>query len=249
MDLAGGSGGLEMHQGRRPWVWLAAIMTLLSAAPAVAANFNLKPTDSYGLIAFHALPPDLRGEQTYSLAISVYAPDQNLMKANPFSGYVIPRDLGKNQVKETLYLAKAKPGIYGLMGLSIRETWGVCYNAKTVSFEVKPGAVTYIGRLDPNPALDAIFGAVASGLLPQATSSRPYLFDDYAPDLTPPDQVQSWEADLNSFLAAQQPGVTAPAVAADLRPAHFATGRDAFGVTRICGGYYAKPSKAAETRE
>ena len=234
----------------RPWLARSVALTLAMGATAARAEIKLAPSDNDGVIAFQLKPADLlKDEKFYQLDMSLYDPQDHLMKATSFGGWAEATDLGKGQTEETFHLIKVKPGLYVISRLSVQGIWGLCYNKASVYFEVKPGTVTYIGELDPAPEVAAIRQAVkARRLKSYARNGAPQtLFDDYAAPLKAPDQAADWKTAYATYIAAKAPGLTAPVEAAELKPAHFGTGRDAFGLGRICGGYYAKAERDGET--
>lgn len=225
----------------------ATLAATLAGGAALAGQPKLDPASDYGLVALEIEPggPMAAANGGYQLNIARFSPQEHASLANPLGGWVnLGRVGGKNQPR-AYYLAKAKPGSYVLLSMSVMN-WGVCYNADSRTFDVKAGEVTFIGRYDPASSLMELSQAVGSGALPSYARSTDinYLFDSSRPGLTAPEQLEPWRPGLEAWLKAERPGVTAPVVAAQVTPTHFNTGRDAFGLQRICGGYYAKKDKA-----
>ncbi len=227
---------------------LGLFVALLLAGAAQAGVLKLEPTSDYGVIAIEVEPggPMASANGGYRLNIGAFSPEAHAFNANPFGGWASLGVLGKTPTAGGYYLAKAKPGAYALLGLSVKN-WGVCYNGDSQTFEVKPGQVTFLGRYDPQPSLIDLSLAVQSGRLSSVARGTDvlYIFDTPRLALTPPAQLESWRPALEDWLKAEKPDVQAPVVVADLTPTHFNTGRDAFGLQRICGGYYAKHDKGA----
>ena len=101
-----------------------------------------------------------------------------------------------------------------------------------MAFTVEAGKVSYIGLIDPNPALERIIRD-----LPEETrGAHFYLFDTPRLKLTPPSQRPDWNADVARFIAERFPKVQAPVVAAEPVETTFAPGRSAIA-GKICQKY------------
>ncbi len=223
---------------------LGVALTLACATSSVAqaATRNFTEASDYGLIVFEIEPGgDLaRANGGFALLLGNFSPEDQVIKIGSFTP---PPTIGVASQDDPppYYMAKAKPGIYAVQGLSILN-WGVCFNGDSRSFEVKPGRVTFVGRLAPRENLNALGQAVRSGQL--ASSARQgdvlYLLDTPRLALTAAEGVESWQTNLRAWLDTGGRRINAPVVAAELSTTQFNTGRDAFGLKRICGGYYAK---------
>jgi hypothetical protein len=224
---------------------LAALVALLGGA-AHAGAVKLDSSADYGLIAVEVEPggPMAAANGGYTLNIARFSPQEHAATANSFGGWASLTGVGKMNQDRTYYLAKAKPGSYAVLSLSVKA-WGVCYNGDTRTFDVKAGEVTYVGRYDPRDSLTELSQAVRSGRLPSMAkvSDINFLFDTSRVALVPPEQLEPWRREFEAWLKSEHPGVTAPIVAAPITATHFNTGRDALGLRRICGGYYAKKDK------
>lgn len=223
-----------------------AVLTALLGGTAHAGAVKLDPASGYGLIAIEVEPggPQATANGGYALNIARFSPQEHAATANSFGGWASLTGVGKMNQDRTYYLAKAKPGSYAVLSLSVKG-WGVCYNADSRTFDVKAGEVAFIGRYDPRDSLMELNRAVQSGRLPSMAkvSDINFLFDTSRVALTPPDQLESWRREFEAWLKSEHPGVTAPIAAAQVTETHFNTGRDALGLRRICGGYYAKKDK------
>ncbi len=219
-----------------------ALASALAGSVAQAATPNFTEVSDYGLIVFEIEPGGdvAAANGGFALRLGSFSPEDQVIKIGSFTP---PPTIGvaSQGSPPPYYMAKAKPGIYAIQGLSIRN-WGVCFNGDSRSFEVKPGRVTFVGRLAPRESLNALGQAVRSGQL--ASSARQgdvlYVFDTPRLALTPAEGIESWQANLKAWLDTGGGRISAPVVAAELTATHFNTGRDAFGLKRICGGYYAK---------
>jgi hypothetical protein len=59
---------------------------------------------------------------------------------------------------EFQYIARnLKPGNYRLDSIFQQAGWSVCLHENTFSVDVKPGQITYVGNVDPRPALDNLY--------------------------------------------------------------------------------------------
>ena len=226
------------------------LLGILCAALAVAACTAVPKdtaftaaTSDRGLVVVEAEPAEtvLRPGGSYTLTAVTFDPAQGVLTANSFAGHgVFFNEMGKNQVGRTYYVGRAPPGLYAVSDLTHQARWHACFNGGTQYFTVRPGEVTFLGRLDPVPALRALAGT-RSWL---SSSDHEYVFDTPRFEITPPDQIPGWEASLKSFLAGEYPNVNAPLVAAKLTPTTFNTGSSLLG-GRVCGGYFARPKTPA----
>ncbi len=227
---------------RRSLLSVAFFLALATSATVRAATPNFTEASDYGLIVFQIEPggPLAESNGGFGLQLGNFSPEDQVIKIGSF---LPPPAIGVSSKGDLppYYMAKARPGIYAIQSLSILN-WGVCFNGDTRSFEVKPGRVTFIGRLAPAENLDALGAAVRSGQLSNSARQGDvlYLFDTPRLALTPAVEIASWQTDLKAWFDTGGGRINAPLVAADLTATHFNTGRDAFGLKRICGGYYAK---------
>lgn len=224
---------------------LAVLLALLGGS-AHAGALKLSSSSDYGLIAVEIEPGGQMAAANggYALNMARFSPEEHASLANSFGGWASLTGVGKMNQIRGYYLTKAKPGSYVFMSLAVKS-WGVCYNGDTQTFDVKAGEVTFVGRYDPRDSLVELSEAVRHGRLPSMakTTDINFLFDASRLVLTPAEQLEPWRPELEAWLKNEQPGVNAPIVAAKVVPTHFNTGRDAFGMRRICGGYYAKKDK------
>jgi hypothetical protein len=217
-------------------------LLLLAACAATPKDIAITPTSDKGLIVVEVEPPQiLNAYSQYTLSIQAYDPATQRLTSNFFGGWAGIDPQSAAVQKRTYLVGQAKPGTYALTALEV-SIWGVCYNGGTMHFDVRPGTVTFVGRFDPNPSLTELFMAAQTGKIPSVGNqySRFYLFDESRPDLTPPADVEGWEANVTAYLAANYPNVAAPIVQAALGPAEFGTGRSLDGTLKLCGGYYVK---------
>jgi hypothetical protein len=149
-----------------------------------------------------------------------------------------------SQYGQTYLAEKLKPGTYVFTGI-MQSAWTNCFQDGTWRFTVEPGTVLYLGEFDPAPALlDMQKKATARGETMSINNQLYFYFDNV------PSPAFSFGADRSQALAqaqayvqTQMPKVSAPVKLAEYAPAKFGTGTDAFGLKRVCGGYYKQPRK------
>lgn len=177
----------------------------------------------------------------YKLTLATYDPAQEKVVGGPFGGGVLI-EARKRNFAEGYIVTALKPGRYVFLSYSQQDKWALCFNARTVQFEVKPGEVVYLGELDAAAHRQELTEeAVRSGKV----SISGYGFADFfdlpgGPRLAPVGEAEL--ATVRSVLARQAPGVTAPVRTAVYTPARFGTGSTLFAERR-CGGYFAASAK------
>ena len=177
----------------------------------------------------------------YWLNLSSFDESHGLLTSSLFEG---GRGNFVSQYGQNYLAEKIKPGTYVFTGI-MQSAWTNCFQDSTWRFTVEPGTVLYLGEFDPAPALlDMQKKAVTRG---ETTSinNRLYFYFDNVP--TPSfsfgaDRGQAL-AQAQTYVKTQMPKVTAPVKLVDYAPAKFGTGTDAFGLKRVCGGYYKEPRK------
>lgn len=228
-------------------IGLLAVLLLLVGAGAVSARpVTFTPSANNALIVIEAEPADdvmLRGA-SYMLGITAFAPDTHVLSNSNFHGWA-GMSLGKNQHQRQYYLRTVAPGTYAFQAIGV-QMWNVCFNGSTLAFTIRPGEALFLGRLDPHESLREIQFGVASGQMPKSGHRTDYfyLFDAPRPPLLAPENLGDWRPGLEAFLKSEHPGVTAQIQPAAYVETHFNTGRDLFGLQRVCGGYYAKGDAA-----
>lgn len=203
---------------------LSSIVTALALAPATAdAALKLDPASQRGLVLVEVLAP----------SPATLVPEVSLL--------IAPFDAAKGEVIHNMWnvieytptspfhpfrpayvYADVRPGTHVIKALFLQRHWGVCYSSGTVAFDVRPGAVQFLGTIDT--AEDA--HTIATTLPPTLTTSRytqslvgGRLAPGQSLKIKPP--TQEALARARAFLDRDLPGVTAPMAAADTRPATF----------------------------
>lgn len=209
---------------------------LLAACAGVSKDITMDSTSRQGLLLIEvAAPLAPRPYPQFSVSIAQYSPTLGRLAANSFDGWASVNSANTANGK-TWLVGRAEPGTYVISALTHQSTWHVCFNEGTRVFEVQPGKVHYLGRIDPNPALLSIALELPSYSM---NSQHHYAMDKKLAFTTPAD-LPVWRADAEQYIRTSFPGVTAPVEEVASSEVTFNTGRDAFGTQRVCGGYYAK---------
>jgi hypothetical protein len=134
------------------------------------------------------------------------------------------------------FLKIAAPGTYVFIGYLQQGHWGVCFQAASVAFDVRPGEVTVLGTLDLRPQL-----ALLAKNARERDELKAYRSDifQYFEGVPPPQLVYPLGKDeelaaAQEFMRKQTQGVTAPLHAGEPRPAHFVNRTNMWGTPR-CG--------------
>jgi hypothetical protein len=225
------------------WRFVLAAAAMAVALPAAAAPKPpaLSASDKDGIVAADLLPPpagffDRLKWKTYVVLAMPYRPDQDLTTNGPSGGVVILQTWPDKDGPQ-LAVYKAKPGTYLITELSIAY-WSACLRSDTRSFEVKPGQVTYLGRIDPTANLQEVMDGIDKGLLKKTVRATngvgtpERLVGVSKLNLTPP-EGDGWKEAVSATLAKEAPAVIAPLVAAQLTPVH--TSAEAQG--KVCGPF------------
>lgn len=120
--------------------------------------------------------------------------------------------------------------------------WTACYQDDSLRFDVGPGEIVYLGEFDPRSGLATIQKQARENGQTTTANNRPYFyFDKVAPPvMNIPEHREKMLAGVEEFVRKEMPKVHGKVIFADYKPAKFSTGNDAFGVQRVCGGYYLK---------
>lgn len=234
-----------MAKGGRIGVGIVAAMLASAPAGALAkdaAKIAVTPAskDALLVIKTEALPPAPTFKTAYRLGLSVYDPENQSMKGGPYGGKAVFEAQPKKFVNGYLMLT-VKPGTWVFQDYSQQDSWALCFQDDSRQFTVGAGEVVYLGEFDARAhARDLQNIAVGTGRA--RTTSFEHFFDHItAPRIAPVSETGL--AAVRATLAARVPNTTAPVRAAVYSPARFGTGRDLFGMSRICGGYYAGKAK------
>ena len=214
---------------------VAALTALLAACATNPATIAISPQSEKALLIMEvgASPID------FQLGLAPY--DAEAGAIHGWTQLWVPQSSVKRY-----FVRELQPGRYAFMYLAQQEQWAVCFHADTQAFDVRPGEVIYLGAFDPRPHLLQLQGlAVSSGRTYAQGSTLIHFFDN----ITPPALLPPQEEDLarvQTYLSQTSPLVTAPIRRAEYQPAAFGTGRDLFGLERVCGGYYAQGTRTQQ---
>jgi hypothetical protein len=176
----------------------------------------------------------------YQLNITRYVPAESKLGSN-----TVYLDIDAGQ-KRQFIVREAPAGAYVFQDIGRQYKWAVCFHDNSVSFELNPGEVVYLGLLDPRVNLLQLEQlAVTSG----RTTASSGTIHHFLEGIKPPALMPATEADLGdirSYLHETSPLVTAPVRVASLQPARFGAGRDLFGLQASCGGWYTGSAKPKE---
>jgi hypothetical protein len=225
----------------------ATLAAALPAAPATAAKpaeIAVTPQSADAAIILKApmlgVAPGLK--TAYRLYLHTYDPHEQKMVGGAFGGGAVFEAKPKNFADGYLVVA-VKPGTYAFQSFYQQDYWGLCFNGGSLAFTVKPGEVLYLGAFDALKYAAELQGLAISN---HQTSTRGQAVE-YFDTVTPPALSAVDDADLAAVAAmmrSRMPNTTVAPRAALLSPARFGTGRDLFGLSRICGGYYQGKAKA-----
>lgn len=151
----------------------------------------------------------------------------------------------------TYAVTSVRPGSFVYRAWTSQTAWAVCFHADTLSFDVGPGEVVFLGNFDGSVhSRELQVNALLNGDFSVTTNrGNPIEFHHYFDDISPPDVTPPTAESLDAatrWLNSTMPNVTAPVRSAEYAPATFAVGRTLTGLDRICGGYYASRQDDAD---
>jgi len=205
---------------------------ILAACAVDPKTIAITPQSPKALVVVQLEPSPIGA----SLLLASYDVERGIITATPFGGAT---SIGIPQSNARTYaISVVDPGKYVFAYVAQQIYWETCFHEHTSAFDVKPGEVVYLGVFDARPHLLQLNALVLrSGM----TSTRdPVPFFD---GILPPRIAEPKETDLpavGAYLAATSPLVTSQARIATYTPARFGTGRDAFGIQKLCTGYYSE---------
>lgn len=225
---------------------MIAAVAMLTAPIAVFAQDTAKiavtavSKDALLIIKAPALKPAPSFKSAYKLSLSVYDPDDQSMNGGPYGGKAVFEAQPKKFVNGYLMLT-VKPGTWVFKDFSQQDSWALCFQDDSRQFTVNAGEIVYLGKFDARAHARELQN-IAVGTGRATTKSFEHFFDFIsAPRIAP---ISESELDaVRATLAARAPKTTAPLRAAVYSPARFGTGRNLFGMSRICGGYYTGKAK------
>lgn len=216
----------------------ALVLAAVGACASVPQDLALDASSDRGLIIVEASTnrPGVELPE-FSLNIARYSDVENRLDAGPLGGWAGVNNAARGPDGRYWVVARAEPGRYVITGLTHQSYWVACFNSGTRAFNVRPGEVVFLGRLDPVPAL-----LTMARTLPSATSTYVFAMDQQIA-LVDANKIQDWEPGVEGYVRHAFPNVTAPVRAPATDAVTFNTGWDMTHSQRVCGGYYA-PSSA-----
>jgi hypothetical protein len=222
---------------------LAAILVLAAAAPAAAKEvekIDITPGSADALIVFKAndvpVPPGYK--TAWRMPLQSFDPVENQMQG----GLEILAGRPKSFVDGFL-VERVKPGTYAFQSFSRQDYWALCFNGDSLQFTVKPGEVLYLGEFDAaSHVLELERLSVTTGRTTSRNSEPIHFFDTVSPPAFAPVDEAGLAA-AAAMVKARMPKTSVAPKPARFSKARFGTGKDLFGLRRICGGYYQKKAK------
>lgn len=182
-------------------------------------------------------------QSAYRLILSVYDPDSEKLLGKPFGGSVVFAAQKKKLVQGYL-IERIKPGRWVFQSYSQQDKWSLCFNAKSLQFEVKPGQIVYLGEFDAlRERAELAVEAMRSGKGSLRGSDFADFFDlTEGPHFRPIDDAQL--AAVKDVLQRNGTLASGDVTPAAYSPAKFGTGSTLFAQRR-CGGYFLEGAKKA----
>ena len=229
--------------------------TLLAAAASSAsaeqkaAKIAIAPGSEMGAIIFKApdLPKPIGGYiSSYKIGFKKYDAAAQSLDGGPYAGSLL-LSARPSLFSQGYMVSDLKPGTYVVTEVSRQDLWALCFHDNSLQFTVKAGEVVYLGDFDAAFHIAELQQKAISGhKMRLRGGSLAHFFDN----VTPPKFTPGTEQDLPAVVAMMKtamPKTTAAPQLVQFQPARFGTGRDLFGLTRICGGYYSGKAKPKES--
>lgn len=203
-------------------------LTALTSCATDSLQMKLTPESNKGAILIKVKPSTLYSE----LAISPFNPIEETRASGGSAFFRFDKASSDGYL-----IDQVNPGTHVIWSISQQDEWTACFHRQTLSFEVRPGQIVYIGEFDQRPYLGQI-QALAVKNRDFFTKLPIFYLDNIMPPRLSPVTDTSL-ASAKTFVSNAMPNANAPVVAAKLEPARFATGYSLFG-ERVCGGYNKK---------
>ena len=222
--------------------WILTLVFVALAVPAAAARnpdrIAITPASANAVIILKAellpIPPSYR--TSYRINLKRYDPAAQRMLGGPFAGATFAAT--RSSFVDGYLILEVQAGTYAFQDMSRQDFWALCFNDGSLQFTVRPGEVLYLGEMNVRRHVAELQQlAVLTGRLSSRNNQPVHFFDG----VTPPDFGPIDAASLAAVAAvvrARMPRTTVAPTAVEFAPARFGTGRDLFGLQRICGGYY-----------
>jgi hypothetical protein len=225
---------------------LALLLILLTAVPALARNpdrIAITPQSPKAAIILKAellpIPPTYR--TSYRINLKRYDPEEQRMLGGPFAGATFAATRGS--VVDGYMILQVEPGTYAFQDLSRQDYWALCFNDGSLRFTVGAGEVVYLGEMDVRMHVAELETmAMTSGRTSVRNGQVAHFFDGVTPPAFKPVDAEELAA-AAAMAQSRMPRTTVAPRAVEFTPARFGTGRDLFGINRICGGYYQRRAR------
>ena len=171
----------------------------------------------------------------YQFVVIRYDEPNHTVLNNSFSGFA-----SFNVKPGDRYLAQTVPaGTYVVEEVAQQWNWVACMHANSLAFDVKPGEVLFLGRLDARPQLSFLQGeSLRHGQTVSVQNGIYFYLDDVPPLAIGFQGGREAQLDvIQQYVKTSMPKVSAPVRLAEYRAAHFGTGYSLFG-GRVCTGYF-----------
>ena len=232
---------------------LALLLVMLIVAPAAARDpdgIAITPESERAAIILKAellpTPPSYR--TSYRIGLQKYDPAEQRLTGGPYGGNYIFQ-ARRSRFVDGYMILEVEPGTYAFRDLSRQDLWALCFNDGSLQFTVRPGEVVYLGEIDARSHVAELERlAVMTGRISARSGEPVHFFDGVSPPAVKPIDEAALVA-VTAMVRSRMPRTTVTPRAATYSPARFGTGRDLFGINRICGGYWqgrARPESEAE---
>ena len=211
-------------------VTIVVILGLLCACTATPpSRLTLKGEDEKAIILMKVVPAKIE----YSLNIEAYDP---ATLSAEFGLFGSREDLTVKASTEEFVARKIKPGKYLFTSFIQQRQWAVCFHDYTLSFEVKPGEVLYLGDFSPKVHFEQLqaYAGVFGDRYADTDTLHHYLDGIAPPQIGSPQSRKDTLPMAEKFVRDSMPDVTANVRLADYKRARFEVSSTRNG-ERICG--------------
>jgi hypothetical protein len=232
---------------------VAAILLAAAASSASAeqkaAKIAIAPGSEMGAIILKApdLPKPIGGYiSSYKIAFKKYDAANQSLDGGPYAGSLL-LSARPSLFSQGYLVSDLKPGTYVVTEVSRQDLWALCFHDNSLQFTVKPGEVVYLGDFDAAFHMGELQQkAMAGHKMRLRQGNLAHFFDNVTPPRFTPGTEQDLPA-VSEMMKSAMPKTSVAPQLAQFQPARFGTGRDLFGLSRICGGYYAGKAKPKES--
>ena len=181
------------------------------------------------------------GMLDYSIVVAPFDAEKQTIEASSFNAagdYAVPSGNTNEYIGKLL-----KPGTYVFQEYYGQGHWSLCFHEDTLSFDVKPGEVLYLGEFKSRFHMSEIGVKATQAGETRTSAVRNYYFDDISsPRLSNANQNNEELPAVKAYVAQNMPNVNGEVKLATFKPTSFNTGRGLIG-DRMCGGLFTGSSK------